>query len=70
MATWGICSDSQVRAQARYDSKHTERISLKLNIRTDKDILEWLHSQKSMQGSIKRLIRDEIARSADKEAGT
>ena len=63
MASWGITSDSQVRAQAAYDRKNTVRLSLKLNVRTDGDIIQWIRSQKSMQGTIKRLIREEIARS-------
>ena len=62
MASWGITSESQVRAQAAYDRKNTVRLSLKLNVRTDKDIIQWIRLQKSMQGAIKRLIREEIAR--------
>ena len=62
MASWGITSESQVRAQAAYDRKNTVRLSLKLNVRTDEDIIHWIRSQKSMQGTIKRLIREEIAR--------
>lgn len=62
MSEWGITSDSQNRAQAVYDRKNTVRLSMKLNIRTDKDIILWIRNQKSMQGTIKKLIRDEIAR--------
>ena len=62
MASWGITSESQIRAQAAYDRKNTVRLSLKLNVRTDEDIIQWIRSQKSMQGTIKRLIREEIAR--------
>lgn len=40
---------------------------LKLNNKTDADILDWIYRQKrdlrkSAQGEIKRLIREEIAR--------
>ncbi len=62
MASWGITSESQARAQAAYDRKNTVRLSLKLNVRTDKDIIQWIRSQKSMQDTIKQLIREEIAR--------
>lgn len=62
MASWGITSESQARAQAAYDRKNTVRLSLKLNVQTDKDIIQWIRSQKSMQGTIKQLIREEIAR--------
>lgn len=59
--SWGT-SESQLKAQAKYDEKNTTRISLKLNIHTDKDIIEWLWRQKSKQGAIKRLIREDIAK--------
>jgi len=62
MPDWGICSAAQIRAQAKYDAEHTKRISLKLNLRTDADIIKWSWGQQSVQGSIKRLIREEIAR--------
>lgn len=60
MASWGITSESQVRAQAKYDAAHTVRISLKLNTRTDRDIIAWLQKQTSKQGAIKRLVREKI----------
>lgn len=62
MASWGISSESQVKAQARYDRQNTARFSLKFNIRTDQDVIQWMRKQKSMQGSIKQLIRDEISK--------
>lgn len=43
--------------QLRYDSVNTKRINLKLNIKTDNDILEWLDRQESKQGAIKEAIR-------------
>ena len=62
MYSGGLTSACPVRAQAKYDKEHTVRRSLKLNTRTDQDIIRWMWSQKSVQGSIKRLIREEIAR--------
>lgn len=50
-----------------YDKKNTTRFSLKLNNKTDADILLWLQSQESTQGAIKRLIREEIERMIDKK---
>lgn len=64
MSGWGIASESQIRAQSRYDAEHTVRISLKLNIRTDQDIIENLWCQSSKQGYIKWLIREDIARNS------
>lgn len=54
--------------QSDYDEKFTKQIKLKLNKRTDKDILDWLNQKKetsSMQGEIKRLIRQQIALESD-----
>lgn len=50
-----------------YDEMHTTQVKLKLNRKTDADVLDWLWKQRynrntSMQGEIKRLIRAEIAR--------
>ena len=45
-----------------YDKKNTRLFHLKLNLKTDADIILWLESQGSIQGSIKRLIREEIER--------
>lgn len=59
-----ITSQAQIEAQERYDSEHTKQITLKLNLRTDADILEHLKARKSMkggmQGYIKELIRKDI----------
>ena len=59
----------RVDQQNSYDESNTEQIKLKLNRKTDADVLDWLRKQqwsrtKSMQGEIKRLIRKEIAREA------
>jgi len=55
-------SDAKKRANAKYDSKHTRQIKLKLNLETDKDILQRLKEVSNMQGYIKRLIRKDIDR--------
>ena len=58
----------RVDQQNSYDEYHTKQIKLKLNLKTDADILDWLYkkalwnSGTSMQGEIKRLIREEIAK--------
>lgn len=59
---WGMTLESQVRAQRKYDKEHTVGYYIKLNTHTDQDIIRWFWRQTSKQGSIKRLIRDEIAR--------
>ena len=52
---------------AAYDRKNTKSISLKLNNKTDADIILWLESQESIQGAIKRLIREEIERMTEEK---
>lgn len=59
---------SKYEAQGRYDEWNTTQIKLKLNNKTDADILAWARRQKygrdtSIQGAIKALIRADIARS-------
>lgn len=56
-------------AQDRYDEWNTTQVKLKLNNKTDKDILAWIQKQKysrssSVQGAIKALIREDIARNS------
>ena len=57
----------RIDQQLWYDEMHTTQVKLKLNNSTDADILDWITDQKrdfrkSAQGEIKRLIREEIAR--------
>ncbi len=68
MAIWGTTSDSQLQAQSRYDAKHTKSYSLKLNMKTDAEIIRWLHTKQSIQGSIKQLIRDQIKRESEQQS--
>ena len=58
----GSTSESQLMAQSRYDASHTRSYSLKLNTKTDEDIILWLRKKPSIQGAIKQLIREEIKR--------
>lgn len=48
------------KSQERYDASNTKQIRLKLNIKTDADILEKLESVGNKQGYIKSLIRADI----------
>lgn len=54
---------SKYDAQDRYDSYNTVQVKLKLNMKTDADILAWVRQHKygrdtSVQGAIKALIRE------------
>ena len=53
-------TDAKREAIARYDAKATKQIHLKLNIKTDSDILEKLEKTENIQGYIKELIRKDI----------
>lgn len=57
-----MATEAQIRAQARYDKANTRQVHLKLNRRTDRDILEKLGSVPSKQGYIKALIRADLNR--------
>lgn len=46
--------------RARYDAEHTRQVILKLNRRTDADILRKLDEQPNKQGYIKQLVRADI----------
>ena len=59
-------SQAQREANARYDADNTKQISLKLNLSTDADILEWLGKKSNKQGYIKELIRWDLAESKKK----
>lgn len=53
-------TEAQKRAQDKYDGKNTVQVHLKLNLYTDKDILDRLNSVPNKQGYIKSLIRRDI----------
>lgn len=47
-------------ATAQYDRENTRRINLKLNKKTDDDIIKWLEAKKNIQGYLKQLIREDM----------
>lgn len=55
-----MASEAQKRASAKYDSGHTKQIKLKLNYKTDADIIRKLEEIGNVQGYIKSLIRSDI----------
>ena len=55
-------SKAQLRAQAKYDKDNTVQVKLKLNKKTDADIIKRLSEADSKQGYIKELIRADILR--------
>lgn len=55
-------SESQVKASAKYDAKMTTGLYLKLNKKTDADIIDKLSEVPNKQGYVKQAIRNEIER--------
>ena len=53
-------SKAQLRAQAKYDKDNTVQVKLKLNKKTDADIISWLDDINNKQGYIKELIRADM----------
>ena len=60
-----MTTDAQRKAQRRYDARNTRQVHIKLNLRTDKDVLDKLDEVPSKQGYIKRLIREDLERTAE-----
>lgn len=55
-----MATKAQKEATARYDAKNTTQVHLKLNIKTDADILQKFAKVSNVQGYIKELIRQDI----------
>ena len=48
------------KASAKYDAENTKRIYLKLNTKTDADIIGWLSTKGNTQGYIKDIVRRDM----------
>nr|UVX93157.1 MAG: ParG [Bacteriophage sp.] len=57
-----MATEAQIKAQKKYNADNTRQVHLKLNRRTDSDVLERLDAVPSKQGYIKRLIREDLAK--------
>lgn len=55
-----MTSEAQKRANAKYDEENTVQFKMKLNVNTDKDILDKLDALDNKQGYVKELIRKDI----------
>lgn len=56
----GWLMDKKYEPQAKYDAANTVQIRLKLNRKTDADILALLDKTDNKQGLIKQLLREYI----------
>lgn len=52
--------ESQKKASEKYDKANRRNVVLRLNVKTDKDILDHLDSLDNKMGYIKELIRKDI----------
>lgn len=55
-----MSKESHVKAAMKYDKENTKQVALKLNLKTDKDILDALGKSENVQGYIKKLIRTDF----------
>lgn len=60
-----MATEAQIKAQKKYDAANTQQVHLKLNRRTDEDVLARLDEVPSKQGYIKMLIREDLERAAE-----
>ena len=54
--------EARRRAEKKYQAENTKLLQIRLNFRTDQDILDKLSTEESMSGYVKRLIREDIRR--------
>lgn len=57
-----MTTEAAKAAKAKYDAKTARYFSLKLNRNTDKDIIDILEQQESIQAYLKRLIREDMSK--------
>ncbi|MBO7663779.1 MAG: hypothetical protein J6U01_10445 [Clostridia bacterium] len=50
-----------------YEKENLRQIRLKVNRKTEPDLLAWIEKQKNIQGYIKRLIMEDMKRQGVKE---
>lgn len=62
-----MATEAQKRAVLKYDAANTTQIHLKLNNKTDADILDYLAQLDNVQGFIKTAIRCQIGCQIKKE---
>ena len=54
-------TEAMKQAIKRYDERNTKQLMLKLNVKTDADVLKKLEEVGNKQGYIKELIRRDLA---------
>ena len=59
-----MTTEAAKAAKAKYDAKTAKYYSMKLNQNTDRDMIEHLEQQESIQAYLKRLIREDMKKTA------
>lgn len=59
--TTGETEIAKYGPQNKYDQNNTVQLKMKLNKKTDADILEWLDTLDNKQGTIKEILREHIS---------
>ena len=55
-----MASEAMKKAIKKYNERSTTQVKMKLNIKTDADILQKLDDVESKNGYVKQLIRNDI----------
>lgn len=51
----------------QYEKENIRQIRLKINRKTEPELIEWIEKQENIQGYIKRLIREDMERTTKEE---
>lgn len=58
-------TEAQKRAKRKYEATRTKALTMRFNKKIDADILEKFEATDNVAGYIKRLIREDIAKSKE-----
>ena len=57
----------QTEYLARYEKENLRQIRLKINRKTEPELLEWIEKQDNIQGYIKRLIQEDMEKGKEND---
>lgn len=60
-----MATEAQRRATAKYDAEHAKQYHLKLNKKTDADMIEWISKQGKFQTYVKKLIDQDMKKGGE-----
>ena len=61
-------NSDKYKSQNKYDANNTRRFGLKLNLKTDRELIQKLDSVENIQGYLKGLIAADIKTEKEKSA--